>query len=93
MGACFFMASDSLLAINRFVQPFDGAQAGVLSTYYAAQLLIVQGWLARGASTSGLTRSSSQGTIEGSHFQESSVDSASSTSDKQRAAMASLLAD
>ncbi|MDR3014789.1 MAG: lysoplasmalogenase family protein [Delftia acidovorans] len=93
MGACFFMASDSLLAINRFVQPFDGAQAGVLSTYYAAQLLIVQGWLARGASTSGLTRSSSQGTIGGSHFQESSVDSASSTSDKQRAAMASLLAD
>jgi sterol desaturase/sphingolipid hydroxylase (fatty acid hydroxylase superfamily)/uncharacterized membrane protein YhhN len=93
MGACFFMASDSLLAINRFVQPFDGAQAGVLSTYYTAQLLIVQGWLARGASTSGLTRSSSQGTIEGSHFQESSVDSASSTSDKQRAAMASLLAD
>jgi len=71
IGACFFMVSDSLLAINRFVQPFDGAQAAVLSTYYAAQLLIVQGWLARGASTSGLTRGSSQGTMAGSHFQES----------------------
>ena len=71
IGACFFMVSDSLLAINRFVQPFDGAQAAVLSTYYAAQLLIVQGWLARCASTSGLTRGSSQGTMAGSHFQES----------------------
>jgi uncharacterized membrane protein YhhN len=93
LGACFFMASDSLLAINRFVQPFDGAQAGVLSTYYAAQLLIVQGWLSRRRAPSGLTRSGLKGTMEGSQFQESPVDSASSTSDKQRAAMASLLAD
>ncbi|CAB5718106.1 YhhN-like protein [Delftia tsuruhatensis] len=92
-GACFFMASDSVLAINRFVQPFDGAQAGVLSTYYAAQLLIVQGWLAVRRQPSGLTRISTRGTIGGSQFQESPVDSASSTSDKQRAAMASLLAD
>ncbi|MDR0227007.1 MAG: lysoplasmalogenase family protein [Burkholderiaceae bacterium] len=92
-GACFFMASDSLLAINRFVQPFDGAQAAVLATYYAAQLLIVQGWLSRSSPPSGLTRISVRGTMEGSQFQESPVDSASSTSDKQRAAMASLLAD
>jgi hypothetical protein len=40
-----------------------------------------------------LTRSGLKGTMEGSQFQESPVDSASSTSDKQRAAMASLLAD
>lgn len=93
VGACFFMASDSLLAINRFVQPFDGAQAGVLSTYYVAQLLIVQGWLAVLRPPSGLTRISTRGTIAGSQFQDSPVDSASSTSDKQRAAMASLLAD
>ena len=92
-GACFFMASDSLLAINRFVQPFDGAQAAVLATYYAAQWLIVQGWLARGEQPSGLTRIRPRGTIAGSQFQDSPVDSASSTSDKQRAAMASLLAD
>jgi sterol desaturase/sphingolipid hydroxylase (fatty acid hydroxylase superfamily)/uncharacterized membrane protein YhhN len=40
-GACFFMLSDTLLAINRFVQPLPQAQLWVLSTYYAAQVLIV----------------------------------------------------
>ncbi len=46
-GAVFFMLSDSLLATNRFVSPLPMAQVWVLATYYAAQALIVGGWLAR----------------------------------------------
>ncbi|MFV0677977.1 lysoplasmalogenase family protein [Variovorax sp. tm] len=42
VGACFFMLSDSLLAINRFVMPLPLAQLWVLATYYAAQVLIVR---------------------------------------------------
>ena len=45
LGAGFFMLSDSLLATNRFVQPLPWSQVWVLSTYYAAQALIVGGWL------------------------------------------------
>jgi sterol desaturase/sphingolipid hydroxylase (fatty acid hydroxylase superfamily)/uncharacterized membrane protein YhhN len=41
LGACIFMASDSLIAINRFVAPLPLAGLWVLATYYAAQLLIV----------------------------------------------------
>ena len=44
-GAALFMVSDSLLAFNRFVTPLPLAQLGVLGTYYAAQCLIVGGWL------------------------------------------------
>ena len=44
-GAGFFMLSDTLLATNRFVLPLPMAQAGVLATYYAAQILLVHGWL------------------------------------------------
>ena len=39
-GACFFMASDALLATNRFVTPLPLSQLWVLGTYYAAQILI-----------------------------------------------------
>jgi len=52
LGAGFFMLSDSLLATNRFVAPLPGSQVWVLGTYYAAQALIVSGWL------SGLARGS-----------------------------------
>ena len=45
LGACFFMLSDSLLAINRFVTPLPWAQVWVLASYYAAQALIVGGML------------------------------------------------
>ena len=45
VGACFFMLSDSLLAINRFVTPLPWAQVWVLASYYAAQALIVGGML------------------------------------------------
>ena len=50
VGAGFFMLSDSLLATNRFVMPLPMAQVWVLATYYAAQALIVSGWLASKAS-------------------------------------------
>ena len=40
-GACLFMLSDSLIAINRFVQPLDLSAWWILSTYYLAQILIV----------------------------------------------------
>ena len=39
-GAVLFLASDSMLAINRFRLPFKAAQALVLSTYWLGQLLI-----------------------------------------------------
>jgi uncharacterized membrane protein YhhN len=42
IGAMLFMASDSLLAINRFVTPLPAAQLWVLATYYAAQITIVR---------------------------------------------------
>lgn len=54
MGAGFFMLSDSLLAINRFVQPLPMAQVWVLSTYYAAQALIVGGWLSHEGAAQGI---------------------------------------
>ncbi len=41
VGACVFMLSDALIAINRFVQPLPGVALWVLSTYYTAQILIV----------------------------------------------------
>ena len=44
-GACLFMVSDALLATHRFVQPLPLAPLWVLSTYFAAQALIVHGML------------------------------------------------
>jgi uncharacterized membrane protein YhhN len=45
VGAVLFIASDSLLAINRFVQPLDHAAWSVMLTYGAAQVLIAAGAL------------------------------------------------
>ncbi len=42
LGACVFMLSDSLIAINRFVQPLPMVSLWVLTTYYAAQFLMVR---------------------------------------------------
>jgi len=39
-GALLFVLSDTLLAVDRFRAPFRGSRALVLTTYYAAQLLI-----------------------------------------------------
>lgn len=41
VGACVFMISDTLIAINRFIMPVPLSSLWVLSTYYLAQILIV----------------------------------------------------
>ncbi|MCJ0761822.1 lysoplasmalogenase family protein [Variovorax terrae] len=41
-GALCFMLSDSLLALNRFVQPLPLAPLWVLGSYYVAQILIAR---------------------------------------------------
>ena len=41
LGACVFLLSDSLLAVNRFVQPLPLASFWVLGSYYVAQWLLV----------------------------------------------------
>ena len=40
IGAVLFVVSDSILALNRFGEPFLAARALTLSTYYSAQWLI-----------------------------------------------------
>ena len=41
LGACIFMLSDTLIAINRFVHPVPLSALWILTTYYLAQALIV----------------------------------------------------
>jgi sterol desaturase/sphingolipid hydroxylase (fatty acid hydroxylase superfamily)/uncharacterized membrane protein YhhN len=41
LGACIFMVSDSLIAINKFVTPVALSSLWILATYYCAQMLIV----------------------------------------------------
>jgi uncharacterized membrane protein YhhN len=40
IGALLFVFSDSILALNRFLEPFTAARALTLSTYFSAQWLI-----------------------------------------------------
>ena len=40
-GACIFMLSDALIAVNKFLTPVPLASFWILLTYYCAQLLIV----------------------------------------------------
>ncbi len=42
VGALFFMFSDTVLALNRFLQPFEAATALVLVSYYVAQWLLAR---------------------------------------------------
>lgn len=42
-GALTFMASDALIALNRFVDPVPFAGTWIMLTYYAAQALLVVG--------------------------------------------------
>jgi len=42
-GAMIFMASDAMIAIDRFVEPIKGSKYFVMSTYYIAQAMI---WMA-----------------------------------------------
>lgn len=39
-GAALFAFSDSMIAVNKFVAPFEGARPVILVTYWAAQALI-----------------------------------------------------
>lgn len=48
IGAIFFILSDSLLAVNKFVVPFEYAGTLILATYFLAQYLIATGCLANG---------------------------------------------
>lgn len=43
VGAVLFMISDSLLAINKFLQPVSSATFWIMLTYIVAQFLIVEG--------------------------------------------------
>lgn len=43
VGAFVFMISDTLIAVNSFIQPFWGSGSAIMSTYYLAQLLITLG--------------------------------------------------
>ena len=45
VGACVFMLSGGVLAIDRFVSPLPYAGLWVLATYYVAQALMVTGLL------------------------------------------------
>jgi uncharacterized membrane protein YhhN len=40
VGAALFVASDSALAVRRFIRNFPASEGIILATYYAAQLLI-----------------------------------------------------
>jgi len=44
-GAAFFVLSDSLLAVNKFYQPFAYAGVFIMLTYCAAQFCIVKGFI------------------------------------------------
>jgi len=49
-GALLFVISDSLLAINKFYQPFSYAAIFIMLTYCAAQYFIVNGFIKQNAS-------------------------------------------
>ncbi|MEO8602507.1 MAG: lysoplasmalogenase [bacterium] len=40
-GALLFMASDSMIALSRFVSPFAGARLAIIVTYHLGQFLLV----------------------------------------------------
>ena len=44
-GALFFVISDSLLAVNKFIHPLPYSGVLVLGTYYSAQECILLGWV------------------------------------------------
>ncbi|MEN7548132.1 lysoplasmalogenase [Rapidithrix thailandica] len=44
-GGVLFILSDSVIAINKFLLPFEGANILIMSTYILAQYLIMQGGL------------------------------------------------
>ena len=42
-GAVIFVLSDSMIAVERFIGPFEGSRHAVMSTYYTAQVLLTCG--------------------------------------------------
>lgn len=44
-GTLIFIASDSCIAVNKFLQPFEGAGYAIMVTYYLAQYLISKSFL------------------------------------------------
>jgi len=50
-GALLFVASDSMIGINRFVIPLPGSKYPIMLTYYGAQLLILWGVMRSSAGT------------------------------------------
>ena len=49
IGALLFGFSDTLIGINRFAQPIDGAAYAIIVTYWAGQYFIARAAIARGA--------------------------------------------
>jgi uncharacterized membrane protein YhhN len=45
LGAMLFIISDSFIAINKFINPFPFESYWIMSTYYAAQFMLVTGFL------------------------------------------------
>jgi uncharacterized membrane protein YhhN len=45
LGALLFLISDSLIAFNRFKQPFPAAGLSIMITYIFGQFLIIAGML------------------------------------------------
>ncbi len=43
LGAGIFVLSDTLIAVNKFIAPFEWAGVGIMITYYLAQLMITLG--------------------------------------------------
>ncbi len=47
-GATWFAVSDSMIAYNRFVRPFHGADLPIMVTYHLGQLLLIAGLIIGG---------------------------------------------
>ena len=45
LGAMLFIISDSFIAINKFIHPFPFESYWIMGTYYAAQFMLVMGFL------------------------------------------------
>lgn len=47
IGAILFMLSDSLIALNKFAFPFEGASLVIMITYLLGQYFIIEGYIFR----------------------------------------------
>jgi uncharacterized membrane protein YhhN len=48
LGAVLFIISDSFIAINKFISPFPFESYWIMSSYYAAQFMLVTGFINAG---------------------------------------------